>query len=239
MHSGALTSTAVRLEQPQLAAAYLLIAELLLYPEERDAATLEDCRRVLDGVPAVTEPIDAFLASPRADDLDEYLALLELAPTCPLYLGAYMFEEPSSCRGAGLSDRNAYMLELKAIYRHFGLDPAGNEMADFLPLVAEFLALALAQGELDGVGLRRRLLERHVAPALPALRQKLEKYQSPYARLIECLALLVEHDAASCPGPAWEDESSALELPMLKPFVEAAGSAGGTRGTTGGEEARP
>lgn len=236
MDEGAISSTATGLEQPQLAAAYLLIAELLLYPEERDAATINSCRRVLDGASAVTEPIDAFLASPRADDLDEYLALLELAPTCPLYLGTYMFEEPSSCRGAGLSDRNAYMLELKAIYRHFGLEPAASEMADFLPLIAEFLALALAQDELDGVGLRRRLLERHVAPALPALRKKLEKYESPYARLIECLALLVEHDAASCFGPAWEDAASALELPMLKPFVHVAGGAGGT---TGGKEAQP
>jgi len=232
MDEGQFFDSPARLEPPQLASAYLLIAELLLYPEQRDAATLDVSRQALEGVPEVTELIDAFLTSPRSANLDEYLALLELTPTCPLYLGTYMFEEPTSCRGAGLSDRNAYMLELKAIYRHFGFEPAGNEMADFLPLIAEFLALALAQGELDGVGLRRRLLERHVAPALPALRQKLEKYESPYARLIECLALLVEHDAATCLDPAWEDATSALELPLLRPFVQAPISAGG-------EEAQP
>ncbi len=209
-----------RLGPTQLASTYRLIAELLLYPEDRDGAAIEGYRRALAEVPEVTEPIDAFMASPRARDLDEYLMLLELAPTCPLYLGTYMFEEPSSCRGAGLSDRNAYMIELKAIYRHFGFEPAGSEMADFLPLIADFLALALEHASLDEIGLRRRLLELHVAPALTPLREKLEKYESPYAGLIACMARMVEHDASTCPEPVGEG-AGALELPMLKPFIRS------------------
>lgn len=225
------SSVAVPLEPAQLAATYRLIAELLLYPEERDAVAIEGYRQALDGVPEATEPIDAFMASPRAHDLDEYLMLLELAPTCPLYLGTYMFEEPSSCRGAGLSDRNAYMIELKAIYRHFGFEPAGSEMADFLPLVAEFLALALDRGASDDIGLRRRLLKRHVAPALTPLREKLEKYESPYALLVACMTHMVERDAAACPEPPGGG-AQALELPMLKPFIRS--TAGGD-----GAAARP
>src|SRR5690606_35699917 len=106
--------------------------------------------------------VDAFLASSSATDPDEYLTLLELAPPCPLYLGSYLFEEPNTCRGAGISGRNTYMLELKAIFRHFGLELTGAELADYLPLVAEFLAHSLEHSELDGIGLRRYLLERHV-----------------------------------------------------------------------------
>lgn len=199
-----------------LSTGYRLAAGALLYPEERDHDALTECRHALEGGPeGQLALLDAFFDSPRAGDPDEYLTLLELAPPCPLYLGSYLFEEPSTCRGAGISGRNAYMLELKAIYRHFGLEPNGAELADYLPLVVEFLDHSLTHPELDGIGLRRYLLERHVLPALPLLQAALEKYESPYAKLIEYLRLLVEDDAASCPDPAWDPVPAGAELPVI------------------------
>lgn len=220
----------------RLAAGYRLVAELLLYPEDRDWTATGAYGAALAGHSAATSLLDAFLTSPRAHDLDEYLTLLELTPPCPLYLGHYLFEEPSSCRGAGVSGRNAYMLELAATYRHFGMEPSGKELADYVPLVAEFLALSLARPQLDGIGLRRRLLERHVAPALPEMRAALRKYESPYVKLVELLELLVADDIASSPGPAWEPTPLGTELPMLQ-----AGHLTAARATAGGpanEEAR-
>lgn len=179
-------------------AGYQLVAELFLYPEARDAERALYLRAALRDVPEA-ELVDAFLATERAHDVAEYLDVLELAPPCPLYLGAYLFEEPASCRGAGMSDRNGYMLDLKATYRHFGLEPDASEMADFLPLVAEFLAMTAETAGNDSAGVRHRMLERMVAPALPVMRERLERYESPYARLIAWLAYLVDDDLRAAP----------------------------------------
>lgn len=188
----------------QRIAAYRLIAELLVYPEQRDRDAIEAQRRELDHAPApLREPLDDFLAAPRAEDPDEYLHLLELAPPCPLYLGAYLFDEPSTCRGVALSGRNTYMLELAGIYGHFGFQIQG-ELADFVPAVAEFLALSLAHRELDGIGLRRRLLEHYVRPGLAPMRAALEKYETPYALVIRALEATIDDDiAASADEPIW------------------------------------
>lgn len=58
----------------ELKAAYRLIAELLLYPEERDRAAIEAGQRSLADAPlGLVEPIEAFLGSSRSEDLEEYL----------------------------------------------------------------------------------------------------------------------------------------------------------------------
>lgn len=204
-----------RLTSEQRAAAYRLVAELLLYPEDRNSATVDRLRHAIGANQGISAPVAEFLASARAHDLDEYLTLLELTPPCPLYLGAHLFEEPSSCRGAGVSERNGYMLELKAIYAHFGFELSGAELADYLPLVAEFLALSLDLRSRDGIGLRRRLLEQDVLPALPKLAQSLRTYQSPYALVVEVMHQVVADDLAAEPGPAWGTHDQATELPVL------------------------
>lgn len=203
-----------------LQTAYSLVSSLLLHPEERDASTDQAAQAALaaDGSLRLTL-LDEFLASPRSVDAGEYLALLELAPPCPLYLGAHLFDEPSTCRGAGMSGRNAYMLELKAIYRHFGLELDGSEMADFLPMVVEFLSISSGRAELDGIGLRRRLIERFVTPALGPMREALVEYESPYEHLISFLEQLLELDVSACQGPAWEPALSGTDLPMIDAAV--------------------
>lgn len=194
-----------------LTTSYQLIAELLLHPLERDAARVANLRSGMgDGPADVSRPIAAFLDSSLAGCPDEYVQTVELSPPCPLYLGAYLFEEPASCRGAGMSDRNAYMLELAALYRHFGFELSGQELPDYVPALAEFLALSLERPERDATGLRRWLIERYVAPALDAMRSRFAEYQSPYEALIEALSAVVREDLRRMDDrPAWKPPDAA------------------------------
>ena len=182
---------------------YRAISELLLNPAFRDEERIaENLARI--GNSPVREAIERFLASPRALDVDEYTQTLELSPPCPLYLGAYIFEEPSSCRGAGASGRNQFMIELSALYEHFGCTLGDQELPDFLPVAIEFMALSLERPERDGVGLRRRLVDKYVHPGLAPLRKALQKYESIYDCLIEALEISVNEDLERlADDPVW------------------------------------
>jgi nitrate reductase delta subunit len=132
------------------------------------------------------------------------VATLELAPLAPLYLGSYLFEEPNSCRGAGMSGRNGYMLELANIYRHFGVELAGGELADFAPVVVEFLGISLERGHEDRIGLRRYLVETLLISGVESLLSALRKCESPYAHLVEALGVTLGADIAGMAGgPIW------------------------------------
>lgn len=194
-----------------LARGYRLIAELLLHPAERDEAAVEAPRRDLPVI--VREPVGRFLADPAGRSAEEYVHTLELSPPCPLYLGAYLFDEPESCRGAALSERNAYMLELTGFYRHFGFELESRELPDYLPAVAEFLGLSLGREGDRKASLRRLLLESYLAPALSPLREKLAAYGSPYAALVEALEALVRLELERLEGVRpWEPEEAGPPL---------------------------
>lgn len=186
-----------------LGAIYRIIAELLINPAFRDE---ERVAQELVRLPAsaVRERIERFLASPQSLDVGEYTETLELAPPCPLYLGAYTYAEPSSCRGAGASGRNGFMIELAALYEHFGVSLGEKELPDFVPVAVEFLAISLDRPERDGIGLRRRLLEKYLQPGLPPLRKALQKYESIYDLLIEALETAVNEDLERlADDPVW------------------------------------
>ena len=189
----------------QLTSAYRLIAELFLYPEDRDADRIEAAMASLGEAPTVLRaPLEAFLAAPASVSAEEYVATLELAPPVPLYLGSYLFDEPQSCRGAGMSGRNGYMLELANIYRHFGVELAGGELADFVPVVVEFLGISLERGDEDRIGLRRYLVETLLVNGIESLLSALRKCESPYVHLVEALrAALTEDIARMAGGPIW------------------------------------
>ena len=125
-------------------ACYRLIAELLLHPEDRDRDKIDVLFRALRDAPKkVREPISEFLNDPLALSRSEYVQTLELSPPCPLYLGSYLFDEPTTCRGVGTSGRNAFMLELSGLYGHFGFQMQGGELADYLPILVDFLGISL------------------------------------------------------------------------------------------------
>ena len=190
----------------QLTSAYRLISELFLYPESRDQDLIEAEVAALQGASAeLLSPIEAFLAAPASSSVEEYIATLELAPPVPLYLGAHLYDEPESCRGAGVSGRNAYMLELSNIYRHFGVEHDGRELADFVPVVVEFLGLSLARRDEDQIGLRRYLVETLLLNGIESLLSALRKYESPYAHLVDSLRVALAEDIRQMAGgPKWQ-----------------------------------
>jgi nitrate reductase delta subunit len=204
------------MERSELAASYRLIAELFLYPEERDAALIAaEMSRLSDAPAALREPLEAFLAAPGSTNLEEYVATLELAPPVPLYLGSYLYDEPESCRGAGMSGRNGYMLQLSSIYQHFGVELAGGELSDFVPVIVDFLAISLERGDADQIGLRRYLVESLLLNAIESLLSALRKYESPYAHLIEALRIVLADDIAHMAGgPIWQPPADSDRSPV-------------------------
>lgn len=175
-----------------LTAGYQLVGELLAHPEERDPQRIAGLLTDLEGAPlTLAEKFTAFLEDDRGASADEYVPVLELSPLCPLYLGHYLYEEPSTCRDVGCSGRNAYMLELTGIYQHFGLNLMGRELPDFLPVVTDFLRLSLARPDRDRTGLREHFIRHYVWPALPPLAESLEKCETPYRELVAALKILL------------------------------------------------
>jgi nitrate reductase molybdenum cofactor assembly chaperone NarJ/NarW len=194
------------MNRTQLTTAYRLISELFLYPEDRDPAKIAAAMAALKTVPTELKvPLKAFLASPLAGNAEEYVATLELAPVVSLYLGSHLYEEPQSCRGAGMSGRNGYMLELANIYRHFGVELAGGELADFVPVMVEFLGVSLERGDQDRIGLRRYFVETLLINGIESLLSALRKCESPYVHLVEALRVALAEDIVQMTGGAkWQ-----------------------------------
>ena len=120
----------------------------------------------------------------------EYVELFELDPRCPPYLGSHSFDEPMTCAGAAISDRNGYMLDLLGIYKHFGMIPNGKELADYLPLMVEFLALSVESQD----PIRTKLIGEYMIPYLPPMRAKLEGIKTPYLYLFDALERALKLD---------------------------------------------
>ena len=212
-----------------LGGCYRLIGNLLLYPDERDANVIERLRRRVEGAPdEILHLIDAFMADPASASIDEYVQTIELSPPCPPYLGVYLFDEPTTCRDVGYSGRNAYMLDLTGIYRHFGFEPLGNELPDYVPLVVDFLWISLEHRDRDSIGLRRTFVESYVKPAIGPALERLERYGSPYALLVQALGILITADIEAMsdvvpwepPAPAGHRRRAPLPVLETRPHTE-------------------
>ncbi len=216
-----------------LKTAYQLITELLLNPEERDATRVNMLqKRLASELPHVASCIIEFLADPVSQSRSEYVQTLELSPTCPLYLGTHLFDEPSTCSGIGTSGRNSYMLEMIGLYGHFGIELNGSELPDFLPVMVDFLWISLESSVRDQVALRRWFLERHMQPGLKALSESLTKYKSPYVKLVSALQAAAEEDLRLIgDAPAWRAPDAPspndVSLPILTADAKGAERATG------------
>ncbi len=172
---------------------YAALAELWSSPQDIDQ---EKADGLISEALARWESIDEagptclsrFLQAPVPET--DYVDLFELDPRCPLYLGSHTFDEPTTCAGAATSDRNGYMLELGGIYKHFGMTLNGKELADYLPLMMEFLALS-AESE-DPI--RDKLIREYILPYLPPMRSKLEELKTPYLHLLDALERTLKLD---------------------------------------------
>lgn len=171
---------------PVLRDVYAALAELWCSPRDVDR---EEVLRGAGGGLAGWESMDdegcallsRFLGNPITEEA--YVDLFELDPQCSLYLGSHTFDEPQTCAGAAVSDRNGYMIELLGIYKHFGMTPNGKELPDYLPGVVEFLSLTAGLED----PIRDKLLEEYILPFLPPMRSRLEDLKTPYLYLLDAL----------------------------------------------------
>ncbi len=171
---------------------YQLLAELLLYPEERQEDRIRQLGPEVETAPdPVRKPLLELLANPAIHDCGAYLEELEMSRNRPLYLGFYLFDEPESCSSAGTCGRNGYMIELAGIYRHYGLELDGREMPDFLPLVLDFLALSADRREGDEGAVRTQLIERYLQPAVIAMHGRFSEHGGPWLLAVDALAALL------------------------------------------------
>jgi len=212
-----------------LAKSYRLIADWFVNPERLDRDRLIRAGRETV-VPAIEAEVDegaaatlrSFLDGYETFTVDEYVETHELSPTCPLYLGHYGFDQPETCRDVAGADRNQYMVELNAIYGHYGFE-IGEELPDFLPAMVEFWWLTLPERGED----LRTDCQRKALAILEPMRERFEVHGTPYRHLLSVLIALVRHDVAGDATTAVEtpdpEELSGLSL------AEAATAEGGER----------
>ncbi|MFJ9337927.1 nitrate reductase molybdenum cofactor assembly chaperone [Streptomyces sp. NPDC101733] len=178
---------------------------VLQYPGDRFHDELPRLRAALTGAPA--EPaalLGAFLD--RVEGLspvalcEEYTSTFDTRNRRCLYLTWWT---DGDTRRRGLS-----LVRLKRIYRDFGLEFAGEELPDFLPVALEFAALREDAGT--------ELLQEHRA-GLELLRLALVEADSPYARVLEAVC-------ATLPGTSPETKAQAKALAKNGPPQELVGA---------------
>ena len=185
-----------------LKGAYSLMAELWCSPPEEDAEW-EKIRKDAEDVVQRLESVDKDSARSLSRFLEEngvreedYIELFELNPQCPLYLGSHTYDEPKTCATAGVSERNAYMIELIGIYNHFGQKPNGKELPDYLPLMVDFLSLTTDSAD-DPV--REKFVNEYFLPFLPPMRTRLGELETPYLHLLDALEKVISIEQKTQP----------------------------------------
>lgn len=188
-----------------LATVYDAVAEWLLYPPqigpgweadgERTEVALAAARLV---GPEVEAALRRFGAREPVGE-EEYVRLFELQPRYPLHLGTHLFEEPSTCSAAGVSDRNTFMLEIANVYRHFGFVVRG-ELPDHLAVMVEFLAITAGCAPHDDE-VRVRLIDKLMIEGLRALGAAMEGGDAPpHEELVEALLGCLERELRGLDG---------------------------------------
>lgn len=186
---------------PGQATGYKLASVLLQYPTRALFDGLDELDAAARSAPrAARGHLAAFLAWLRATPPHEvaqhYVETFDLRRRSALYLTYY--------RHGDTRRRGMALLAFKTAYRAAGLEPAGAELPDYLPVVLDFAAVAPAGED---------LLRRHRAD-LELLRRALHEAGTPYARVVDAVSAqlprlgrrdLLRIRAAEQQGPPAED----------------------------------
>jgi len=174
---------------------YKLMSELWCSPSEINLTNIKkNSENIIKKLEDINKEsamlLQKFLEENTISD-ESYIDLFELDPKCPLYLGTHSYDEPKTCAGAGVSDRNKYMIELRAIYKHFEKIADEKELPDYLPLMIDFLSLTI-DSKNDSV--RGKFIKEYFLPFLPPLQSKLKELKTPYVYLIDALDKIMNID---------------------------------------------
>jgi nitrate reductase molybdenum cofactor assembly chaperone NarJ/NarW len=187
---------------------FKLASVLLQYPTTALFDGLSHLAAAVESSPrASREPFGRFLAWLAATPPDQvaqhYVETFDLRRRCALYLTYYRYGDTRK--------RGMAMLAVKAAYRAVGLQPADEDLPDYLPMVLDFAALH-PNGE--------KLLRAHRAD-LELLLRALHQAGSPYAAVIEavCAQLpALRRPDLSRVRRAWEEGPPAEDV-GLEPFA--------------------
>jgi len=162
---------------------YKALGVLLTYPGEAliaslgeiDAlcadAELSDATRV-----ELTALISELRQTPLLDLQESYVELFDRGRQRSLNLFEHVHGD-SNARGQA-------MIDLQTMYRQNGVDPTGEQLPDYLPMLCEFLSI------LPGQGARQMLGDLVVIVSL--LRMRLEEYGSRYTAVMAALVDLAQ-----------------------------------------------
>ena len=176
---------------------YAVIADLWCCPSEIDSETKEMRRHTYEIIYRLKsfdqESALLLLKFMRKGTIreEDYVDLFELNPKCPLYLGSHTYDEPKTCANAAISDRNKYMIELAAIYKHFGQQKDEKELSDYLPLMVDFLSLSTESRD-DPI--RDKFIKEYFLPFLPPMRSQLKKLKTHYLYLLDALEKILNKE---------------------------------------------
>ncbi len=174
---------------------YRLMSELWCSPSEINITNIKkEAEEVIKKLEDINKeaaiPFRKFIEENTISD-ESYIDLFELDPKCSLYLGSHSYDEPKTCAGAGVSDRNKYMIELRAIYKHFRKIADEKELPDYLPLMIDFLSLTI-ESKNDPV--RGKFIKEYFLPFLSPVHSKLKELKTPYVYLIDALSKIMNID---------------------------------------------
>lgn len=169
-----------------MAYTYRALALLLSYPNADTAGAMPAVMEALSSERLVPGALVQRLA-PLADELSSadlydaqarYVDLFDRSRSLSLQLYEHIHGESR--------DRGQAMVELLKLYSSYGLELTAKELPDHLPVFLEFLS---QRPEAEAAALLGQ-----AAHVLEALRERLKKRQSIYARVFDALVALVEAD---------------------------------------------
>ncbi|GIK48274.1 MAG: nitrate reductase molybdenum cofactor assembly chaperone [Hyphomonadaceae bacterium] len=169
-----------------MAQTYRALAVLLSYPTEETAALMPAVLEALGGegiAPAkLVKRLQPLAQELSQDDLYEvqarYVDLFDRTRSLSLQLYEHVHGESR--------DRGQAMVELLKLYSSHGLELTAKELPDHLPVFLEFLSQRPREEAAALLGQAAHVLE--------ALRERLKKRDSIYARVFDVLVALVEAD---------------------------------------------
>lgn len=165
-----------------MARTFKALSALLAYPTEELVAAVPEIRAALRReriVPAAAlADLESFLDEMGRSDVydlqERYVGLFDRSRSLSLHLFEHVHGESR--------DRGQAMVDLAELYRGHGFSPAEGELPDFLPLFLEFLSL------IDAAEAKKLLTD--TAHIVGALRERLERRQSPYAAVFAAIEAL-------------------------------------------------
>jgi nitrate reductase delta subunit len=182
------------------------LAALLAYPEPPLVEALGEIAGTVradhDLPAAVREGVAALAADLARRDLidaqERYVALFDRSRSLSLHLFEHVHGDSR--------ERGPAMVDLLNLYNRHGLDIAGGELPDYLPLYLEYAAL------LDPPAGVAALAD--IAHILAPIGERLARRQSPYAAVFEALLALSRTRPAPLPveeAAGTDDDPAALD----------------------------